>query len=59
MDDLPNREKLNFGKLCTDDLEQLRMWSNNLGVSQAELKRVVAEVGGDLDKIRAYLNTRA
>lgn len=37
----------------------LREWAQSLGVSPAELKRIMAEVGPDLDKVRAYLNTRA
>jgi hypothetical protein len=37
----------------------LREWSNRLGVSPAELRRIISEVGNDPDKVRAYLNTRA
>jgi hypothetical protein len=42
-----------------DQPEQLRDWSARLGVSVAELKRIISEVGDDPDKVRAYLNTRA
>ena len=46
-------------RIRTDDPEQLRQWAAALGVSTAELKRIVTEVGDDADKVRAYLNTRA
>ena len=42
-----------------DRPDDLREWSNRLGVSVAELKRIITEVGDDPDKVRAYLNTRA
>ncbi|MFC5496772.1 DUF3606 domain-containing protein [Caenimonas terrae] len=46
-------------RIRIDHPEDLREWSNRLGVSVHELKRIITEVGGDPDKIRAYLNTRA
>ena len=52
--DRPDTERINVGRP-----EQLRDWSNRLGVSVAELVRIIAEVGDDPDKVRAYLNTRA
>ena len=52
--DKPDTERINVGQP-----EQLRDWSNRLGVSVAELVRIIAEVGDDPDKVRAYLNTRA
>lgn len=42
-----------------DQPENLRAWSNRLGVSVSELQRIIAEVGDDPDKVRAFLNTRA
>ena len=46
-------------RIRADQPEQLREWSNRLGVSPAELRRIISEVGNDPDKVRAYLNTRA
>lgn len=46
-------------QIHADQPENLREWSNRLGVSVAELGRIITEVGEDPDKIRAYLNTRA
>lgn len=57
--EVPRPESADSAQIRPDDPEQLRRWSSNLGVSQAELKRIIAEVGGDPDKVRAYLNTRA
>jgi hypothetical protein len=37
----------------------LREWSNRLGVSVHELKRIIIQAGDDPDKIRTYLNARA
>jgi len=46
-------------RIRTDDPDQLRQWAQRLGVSAAELKRIVSEVGSHPDKVLAYLNTRA
>jgi len=46
-------------RIRADQPGQLREWANRLGVSTAELRRIVSEVGADPDKVRAYLNTRA
>lgn len=46
-------------RIRIDKPEELREWSNRLGVSTSELKRIIAEVGDDADKVRNYLNTRA
>jgi len=59
MNEVPRPEKADMERIRPDDPEQLQRWSSNLGVSQAELKRIITEVGGDPDKVRAYLNTRA
>jgi hypothetical protein len=59
MTEVPSSRKPDTERIRADDAEQLRQWSNSLGVSQAELKRIVTEVGDDPDKVRAYLNTRA
>lgn len=39
--------------------DELREWSNRLGVGTSELERIIAEVGDDPDKVRTYLNNRA
>ena len=59
MTEVPRSGKPDIVRIHADDPEQLREWSNSLGVSQAELKRIITEVGDDPDKVRAYLNTRA
>jgi len=46
-------------RIHADQPGNLREWSNRLGVSVAELGRIITEVGEDPDKVRAYLNTRA
>lgn len=46
-------------RIRADRPDDLRAWSNRLGVSVHELQRIMAEVGDDPDKVRAYLNTRA
>jgi len=57
--EVPRSGKPDIERIHADDPEQLRKWSNSLGVSQAELKRIITEVGDDSDKVRTYLNTRA
>jgi hypothetical protein len=57
--EVPRSGKPEIERIRADDPEQLRKWSNSLGVSQAELKRIITEVGDDPDKVWAYLNTRA
>ena len=59
MTEVPRSSKPDTERIRADDPEQLRQWSNRLGVSQAELKRIISEVGDDADKVWAYLNTRA
>lgn len=46
-------------RIPVDQPAQLREWANRLGVSASELQRIIAEVGDDADRVRAYLNTRA
>jgi hypothetical protein len=55
----PRSSKPQPERIRADQPDQLREWSNRLGVSVAELKRIMTEVGNDPDKVRAYLNTRA
>lgn len=59
MDEARRLDAADSEKIRVDDPEQISRWSNSLGVSQAELKRIVAEVGTDPTKVWAYLNTRA
>lgn len=59
MTEAPGAPKPDSERIRADQPEQLREWSHRLGVSVAELKRIISEVGGDPDKVRAYLNTRA
>jgi hypothetical protein len=59
MTEAPGSGKPDSEHIRADQPENLREWSNRLGVSVAELKRIITEVGDDPDKIRAYLNTRA
>jgi hypothetical protein len=59
MNEAPGTGKPDSGHIGRDQAENLREWSNQLGVSVHELQRIIIEVGNDLDKIRAYLNTRA
>lgn len=59
MNDAPIPPAFDPQRIRADQSDQLREWSNRLGVSPAELRRIVSEVGNDPDKVRAYLNTRA
>lgn len=59
MNEVPRPTAFDSQRIRADQSEQLREWSNRLGVSPAELRRIVSEVGNDPDKVRAYLNTRA
>jgi hypothetical protein len=59
VNEAPGSRKPDSEHIRADQPEQLREWSNRLGVSVAELKRIISEVGDDPDKVRAYLNTRA
>jgi hypothetical protein len=59
MTEKPRSGKADSEHIRADQPENLREWSNRLGVSVAELKRIITEVGDDPDKIRSYLNTRA
>jgi hypothetical protein len=59
MNQVPRPAAFDAQRIRADQPEQLREWSNRLGVSPAELRRIISEVGNDPDKVRAYLNTRA
>ncbi len=59
MNEVPLGNKADSENSRSHDAEQLQAMSNNLGISEAELTRILDEVGGDPDKVRAYLNTRA
>lgn len=59
MSNLPPSNEFDSERIRVDRPGQLREWSNRLGVSPAELRRIMSEVGDDPDKIRAYLNNRA
>jgi hypothetical protein len=59
MNEVPPAQQPPTERIRLEDPDQVQKWSNNLGVSPAELKRIITEVGGDPDKVRAYLNTRA
>ena len=59
MNDKPGPGEFDPARIRADRPDQLREWSNRLGVSPSELRRIMSEVGDDPDKVRAYLNTRA
>ena len=56
---MPTSRKPDSSHIRIDEPEELREWANRLGVSVAELQRIMAEVGDDPEKVWAYLNTRA
>ena len=58
MNEVPRSSEFDAERIRTDQPAQLREWSNRLGVSPAELSRIIAEVGNNPDKVRAYLNNR-
>ena len=59
MNETPRSRNPDAERIRRDQPENLREWSNRLGVSVHELQRIMTEVGDDPDKVRAYLNTRA
>lgn len=59
MNEVPREGNHDPERIRADQPDNLRAWSNRLGVSVSELQRIMAEVGDDPDKVRAYLNTRA
>jgi hypothetical protein len=59
MTEVPGARRPDSEHIRADQPEVLRKWSNLLGVSVAELQRIITEVGDDPDKIRTYLNNRA
>ena len=58
MTEVPRQSEFDEERIRVDQPAQLREWSNRLGVSPAELRRIVVEVGNNADKVRAYLNNR-
>ena len=58
MTEVPRPNEFDAERIRADQPAQLREWSNRLGVSPAELQRIVVEVGNNPDKVRAYLNNR-
>ena len=58
MTEAPRPDEFDEKQIRTDQPAQLREWSNRLGVSPAELRRIIVEVGNNPDKVRAYLNNR-
>jgi hypothetical protein len=59
MNQAPDPDEADPGHIRPDDPVNLREWAARLGISVAELTRIIAEAGRDPDKVRAYLNTRA
>ena len=59
MNDKPAPQPVDPARIHADRPEQLREWAARFGISAAELQRILAEVGADPDKVRAYLNNRA
>ena len=58
MTEMPRSSEFDEERIRTDQPAQLREWSNRFGVSPAELRRIIVEVGNNPDKVRAYLNNR-
>ena len=58
MTEAPRPSEFDEERIRADQPAQLREWSNRFGVSPAELRRIVVEVGNNPDKVRAYLNNR-
>ena len=58
MTEVPRSSEFDEERIRTDQPAQLREWSNRFGVSTAELRRIIVEVGNHPDKVRAYLNNR-
>ena len=58
MTEAPRPSEFDEERIRADQPAQLREWSNRLGVSPAELRRIIVEVGNNPDKVRAYLNNR-
>jgi uncharacterized protein DUF3606 len=58
MDDKANRGAADRSRINLDQDYEVRYWTEALGVSEAELRRVVKEVGNSADKVRAQLKQR-
>lgn len=45
-------------RVITSDPKEVRRWCLKFNVSPSELKKAVAEVGDDADKVERYFTTR-
>jgi Protein of unknown function (DUF3606) len=49
----PDRDSISLG-----DQYEVREWMMSLGCTEVELRAVVQAIGNDVDKVRAYFNSK-
>ncbi len=54
-DDKSNRQSPDNDRIDINDPDEVRNWSESLGVSEEELERAVQAAGTQADKVREYL----
>lgn len=59
MDDPKNRGPQDRSRINTDQDYEVRYWTEELGVSEDELRRAVQRVGSSADKVREHLRGQA
>jgi hypothetical protein len=51
----PNVSQINVSEININDASEVRRWTQHWNVSEVELRKVVAEVGTELNEIRTAL----
>lgn len=57
-DNKSNRGSPDRDRIDINDPDEVRNWTQSLGVSKEELERAVAAAGVSADKVREYLGKR-
>ena len=58
-DDKGNRGAPDRDRIDMNDPDEVRNWTQSLGVSKEELQRAVQAAGTEADKVREYLRGRS
>ena len=58
-DDKSNRGSPDRDRIDMNDEDEVRNWTQSLGVSKDELQRAVQAAGNSADKVREWLGSRS
>jgi predicted RNA-binding protein YlqC (UPF0109 family) len=59
MDNLKKRGAADSAKISLSEAWEIDYWTNELGVSESELKRIMGKVGNSVDAVRKELSRKS